>query len=444
MKFWLKKLLQASFIIYMLLLIVNSIHTLFYIITSDNYTLHAVGSYNSDWLINYEGGFVRRGLVGQIMLWIYNLIPYDVALTTIIVTYLSIYLLTALMFYLFYKNKISWLLLPAVFLVGGFLLYDATIYRRDALMLLMVFYTIYLYRRYLSATTQRVCKLLGMYIIGTITILTHEASFFCFTPFFLLHYYTTIDTKSTCKRIAKSTLFNLPFLMAMALVCLFNGNMEISQKIWNSWAPYFISQLGTIPNMGWGVNALSWDTADTFSMHFYINYIKPILWDREFLISTMPQIPNVFVWIIIFAAVYYLCVNVNKIKLFTYENGENDTQINAILPQILLIQFIALLHMFTVLSCDMRRVIFYWIFSSFFILSQLIPIRQQLSLPIITPTSNYLYNIFTNKRVLRNKLFYVFTLLVIGIPFGAITVNEYINSTIIFRIKHIITSMIAG
>ncbi len=329
------------------------------------------------------------------------------------------------------------MLLPTAFLIGGFMLCDARFYRKDALMLLMIFLTIYLYRKHITTTTRHTITRLLLYIIGTITILTHEASFFCFVPFFLLHYCTSCKG-ATFTRLAKSTLFNLPFIITMALVCIFKGNMDVCQGIWHSWQPYFLTQYDTMPALGDGVRALSWNTTDTFIMHAKANFFNSVIWDRSMPLSMSPAIPNILIWVIIWAGVYYLCVNVNKVKMFAYETGEYDNHIKRVLPQLLLIQFIALLPMFTILSCDMRRVIFYWIFSTFFILSQLIPLRQQLSIPFITRIGNYLHNFFTNKRLFRSKLFYIVTLLIIGIPFGAITAISYIDSTIIFRINYLI------
>ena len=42
----------------------------------------------SEWLINYAGGFVRRGLSGQMLLSLYNIYPHS-----IIFTIVSIYIL---------------------------------------------------------------------------------------------------------------------------------------------------------------------------------------------------------------------------------------------------------------------------------------------------------------------------------------------------------------
>ena len=55
----------------------------------------SLGQY-SDWLINYQGGFVRRGLIGEILYQIHNL-------TTIRLD-LIIFFTVSLLYILFYKN----------------------------------------------------------------------------------------------------------------------------------------------------------------------------------------------------------------------------------------------------------------------------------------------------------------------------------------------------
>lgn len=59
MKFSKKLFLQLLFILYALLLVWDAIFSM-----QQMDMLYEIKRYGSDWLINYEGGFVRRGLVG--------------------------------------------------------------------------------------------------------------------------------------------------------------------------------------------------------------------------------------------------------------------------------------------------------------------------------------------------------------------------------------------
>ena len=73
----------------------------------------------SDWLINYEGSFVRRGFMGEILYWIYECTHVNIP---ILITLLSLFLLL-LFSVLFVRNwmqyRLSIILLPSFVLLGG-------------------------------------------------------------------------------------------------------------------------------------------------------------------------------------------------------------------------------------------------------------------------------------------------------------------------------------
>lgn len=140
----------------------------------------------------------------------------------------------------------------------------------------------------------------------------------------------------TPKRLGKSVLFNLPFIITMASVRIFKGNHDVSESVWASWYPYFWAQYGEILPMGASARALQWDTIHTFIVHLNINFFNPIVCDRPIALF-LHNVPNIVPWCITLVAIYYLCVNVNRIKIFKYEDGSTDEQVNAPLPQILLV-----------------------------------------------------------------------------------------------------------
>ena len=122
-------------------------------------------------------------------------------------------------------------------------------------------------------------------------------------------------------------------------------------------------------------------------------------------------ITRIFYWAIIYASSFYLMANVNKIRVtkLDYERIDNNWLIT-----ILLIQFISLLPMFTVLSCDLGRIIIYWSISSFGIFS----IIDKSRYPILSKFSNRIENLFNNNILLSKKWFYIIISLVIIAPFA--------------------------
>ena len=141
--------ISLFFYFYIALLIIQGCHILIGLFTADPALINEFYQFGiSDWLINYESGFVRRGLVGQLLLTLYNTCPFDIGIAIIATTYISVILLSAVVIYMFYKHKTSMFILPTAFALGGFFLIKATFYRRDALMLLAIFLTLYLHRQY--------------------------------------------------------------------------------------------------------------------------------------------------------------------------------------------------------------------------------------------------------------------------------------------------------
>ena len=75
----------------------------------------------TDWLINYEGGFVRRGLLGQIIFEISNFFNIEISLIILYFQIISYFLYFLLFFFIFLKIKTNffWFIIifsPVLFL----------------------------------------------------------------------------------------------------------------------------------------------------------------------------------------------------------------------------------------------------------------------------------------------------------------------------------------
>ena len=96
----------------------------------------------SEWLINYQGGFVRRGLAGEILYRLYQIHPYPVPYLIIGISVVCLVGLTLLCIILFRRmNWPIWLLLFPMFLYYRLYGLEMGILdsRRDCLMLLLSF-----------------------------------------------------------------------------------------------------------------------------------------------------------------------------------------------------------------------------------------------------------------------------------------------------------------
>ena len=83
-------------------------------IISDVQFNHTYYDFNiSDWLINYQGGFIRRGLIGEVLYQIYQLHPFSIKTAIISIDICAFLAFAALSVRAFIRER--WSLLPLLF-----------------------------------------------------------------------------------------------------------------------------------------------------------------------------------------------------------------------------------------------------------------------------------------------------------------------------------------
>lgn len=398
------KILKYGFIAYCIMLVCQML--LKFALSFNDYLWQFEHWGFADWLINFEGGFVRRGILGQAIFCMYKWFSIDIGQTLHIISLLSTLALIALVITIFIRKKLSVLILPTAIMLGTFAINDIVNFRRDQLMLLIIFLVFYLYKKCTTSNKKAIYYLLFS-ITGIFVILVHEASFFCFVPFIFIHQCGKLHIKNALK----SVLFLLPVIAAMGVCCIFKGDVAAADTIWESYQPYFIETYGNKLPMSEAVNALTWETIPTMSDHLWKSY----------------RFPCFIGWIIAFVTTFYLCANVNRVKLFSYEKEEANS---VSLTSILLVQFVSLLPMFTVLSCDLGRITIYWTFTSFFIYALF---GDTMEIPLLTSLSKRINNVF-NTTWLSSKRLYVFMIITVGCPLIFYTANQAYNTTTIGNI----------
>lgn len=305
----------------------------------------------SDWLINYQGGFVRRGLCGEIIYTICNIVPVS---PKWIITGI-----TAISFLLFCRvawkssTKLHITLFPfLIFIIDN--LRRISWYRRDLLILVIAYYAFYSLARYLS-TEKKTLLLLSQALI-CLSLFMHEATYFFTVPLMAL------VTFLSCQKNIKEKIFKcfavafLPSLV-MASVCLMKGNPETAQTIWNSWIPIFENYPDdSLTRMGLGVEFLGRESIGTMFYHLNLNFQY-----TKGLGATLLSITSMLLTLL---CTYYI-VMMNpwiNIKNRTISTAGDNTQTG----NLLLFQFVAMLPMFTGLSCDGGRTIMYSVASALF------------------------------------------------------------------------------
>ena len=226
----------------------------------------------AEWLINYEGGFVRRGLVGEILLkttssphifgTIYSLVFYS--FFTYIILFILIYL----------KAKIKkWDVLAAAIVLQGGIFHMGTgniFYTRKEGIFLVFFATLaLLYLQIQSCPDKHRNRWLTVFVaslllITPLMILMHEAYFFMGFPAAFLLLWVLCKENLDVTFLRKVPLIYAVEAIGVFVVCsIHHGDILVSQKIWESLsfanrlflsptAPY--TPLGPIDSIGWSLS----------------------------------------------------------------------------------------------------------------------------------------------------------------------------------------------
>ena len=356
----------------------------------------------SDWLINYEGGFVRRGLIGQMLLELEKLHLYDVRLAIALMIAVCSVAILWILIRIFKREGWSLLIIPIGLCLGYTFM---NIWgRRDLLTLTLTFLIFLSYRRAISGSRQWL-PWCAFHILSILQILIHEAAFFYTFPILMLYGFNKLRTEhhSILSSAAKCLLQFLPVLVVMGIVCLFKGDQQIAQTIWASWGQVFSAfQPEAVNELGESVEALGWDASETFGNHFYTSYIgcfHPTYWGIPMTLFNL-------------LATYFLLTRLNSVKTGIYPQRAMD---HAMMSDIALVQFIALLPMYTVLSCDWGRTLPYLVISSVFfyhIFKQSTPLFSRR----LNRVSSMIQGAISGNKVLSLPAVYILLVLLVPIP----------------------------
>lgn len=368
----------------------------------------------SDWLINYSNGFIRRGLIGTLLLRFYNLFPHPISITISIISILSFLGLLILILKVFREEKLSYALLPTTLFFGILIFHENLGFvRRDYISLILCYFIFYFYTKsHIHGLKRHWGYVLSFYAFSALTLLMHEAAFFYTFPIIFLHYF--ISKYNISRKIfssLKSTfLFSIPISAVFIPVILFHGDANSTRVIWESWLPLFQEFPRGNPEsplyVG-GIESLSWGTLSTFKLHL----------TKVYNYKYFGILPSFFVVIPVFFTVYYLFTNFNAITLrknFQYSFNK------ATLSDILILQFIFMLPLFTILSCDLGRTIPYWTISSLFAYHFFFRDKSLSLLPLLNTLSSKTQKLFSRNRILSSPYFYLLCVFCIPItPYHA-------------------------
>jgi len=379
----------------------------------------------TEWMINYQGGFVRRGFWGEILFNLYERFGINPYYMMLGLSLLCFILLTWFFASKFIKNGFPLVVLSLVFFLGGPVI-NYFLVRKDLLLILLFIASLYFALR-----ESRFWVLLPMNIFLIIGLLTHEAiGFFGIPVVFLVLFSKQLRLKQRNNFLSfvVSGLQLFPALLSFLAVLYFKGTEEVSWAIWNSWDgayfPVASTSLELPPN---AVGAIGWSIKE--ALIYPLNTITRF----EYGIYA----PLALLFVILF--IYYLMTH---LKLFfrriPFQSSFKEFD-KVILSRILLFQFLMFIPLF-MLGWDYGRLVFQWISVSVAIYL-LVPHDQLMSLfpRFMNPWSEklssmleFLFNRF--HRIL------IFMPLLIGFPQFSWSLQGYLFSTpLIYTIRTIIS-----
>jgi hypothetical protein len=373
----------------------------------------------SEFLINYQGGFVRRGLIGEILLFFARNFNINVEWTVKVICLVAFTLVCLFFVKSFIKKGYSLYILPLCFFLGAPVCMDYWI-RKDCLMLCFLILILWIFNR---SNISNLLKVFVINILFVFILLSHEIfAFFALPALFVLFWWKFQD-KGAIKSFLLSATTLLPSIVVFVALLHYHGDINTAQAIWDSW---------NNPSMTvehWNaaaVSAIGWSKQWAFHFHFFAGFL-----------SCQDGLFNGFVLGITVLTVYYIASN----ALFVFRKNSSvftDTD-KKNLSAILIFQLICLLPVFTLLFFDYTRLFFYWTASSF-----------ALFLSIPTQTVSGIIPDFFGKFIdkINNRLcsilkpakaVFVLLMMFIGISPYSLIISEIVKTTMIYNVLWILS-----
>lgn len=353
--------------------------------------------YIPEFMINYQGGFVRRGILGEILYQFFLIHPYP--FHTVLIYSEAVVLLIFLIVSSFVFYKLKYIpIMPFAILVGGM-----KFYRRDFLMILIAFLVFYSIIKYLK--NNKLKFLIYSIVASCFAILIYEPSFFFIMPISMLIFYQNNDKdKKSFNRIKKTIIsFVLPFL-TMFLVCVAKGNFTQANAIWQSWVPLFDYLKIEQPEIPEAIDFLAWseNIVEIGKHHLSCNY------------GIGNGCSMGFNYILVLGSLFFFLGM--YILTITTPQKISSNKISKQLSSVYLFQFLCLLPMFSILSCDFGRTILYVIFTSYYLDYLIKSNNIEIQIPYIDKISHFFYTRIS--QISKHCLYVLHLIIIIFIPFN--------------------------
>lgn len=291
----------------------------------------------SELMLNFQGGFVRRGLLGDILYFISSSTGVSPIL---LIQTICLMALTFVVIYFvrrFYKLNLNWWILASPIFLG----FISFFIRKDFILYSLLIIA-YMLIRDSQPSKVRIVVAILLLALG---LFLHEAFIFWGVPVVMLS--LIAERKSR-----KAGIVGLIILIAIfGLLSIFKGSEQVALEIVNSL--HNLPDCETVKYDYWNsIGALTWKLKDTIELHSYLNFVN---YYPVWLVIPI----RLFVMLLIY---YFLS---NFIFSFKHDNHNTPESEKTSFSTLILFSFVCLIPMFTVLSCDWGRLYQYVALSTF-------------------------------------------------------------------------------
>lgn len=288
-------------------------------------------------LINFSGGFIRRGLVGDL---IYLLTDLTGISPVYIIQGICLLALAFVIIYFcrrFYHLNLNWWIIASPLLCGTL----AACIRKDWILyaLLIGIFTL------LKDANPPKGRIFGAILLSVFGLFIHEAFIFWGLPIVVLLLLVKKETRWW------GIIGAFILIGVFGMMSIFKGTENQAIAIINSWKEMPGCDLIEYRKYN-SIGALGWDLHKTISDNLYLNFSnKYPIW---FVIP---------IRLIVMLLSYYMLSNF----IFTFKKDNNNSPLSekTSFSALLIFSFVCMVPMFTVLSCDWERLYQYVAISTF-------------------------------------------------------------------------------
>lgn len=295
------------------------------------YSLFSPHPWMGDWgitefMINWEGGFVRRGLLGQGLYEICRmtgLTMLDFIYPFCSICYLAV---TVSLCYLFHRRGYCWWLPFIPYLCG----FWGCFIRKDFLLIGIMLLSFYIIGRGLTAS-----RVVSVTLLTILALFLHEAYIFWGFPLLFL---------ITCGRRRYGLIYGVVAIAVFGILSIYKGSEQIAVDINSSWHTLLPALVPATPDGT--VESLGWSFEYAMHRHMEANFVG--YYELPFI-----PVPKVLMHLIVLLCSFYLALNM--LHYFRRRRTPDDPGQRVRIFGCLAWVWICMLPMFIVLSTDYPR-----------------------------------------------------------------------------------------